>query len=96
MSDLWDRYGVTISVIIFLLGVFTTYMFNDALSFPAFEYRASESNLIPAEPYDDIAELSSRFMWENRALDLIGQAFVITAAVICCLALLKPEEVELQ
>ena len=96
MSDLWDKYGFIISVIIILLGAFSTYMFSDALSFPSFEYRASESSLIPAEPYDDIAELSSRFMWENRALDLIGQAFVITAAVICCLALLKPEEVELQ
>ena len=95
MSDLWEKYGMTISVILFLSGVFATYMFNDALSFPAFEYRSSESSLIPIEPYDDIAELSSRFMWENRALDLIGQAFVITASVICCLTLLKPEEVEL-
>jgi hypothetical protein len=69
------------------------FMGSDALSFPAFEYRASDATLVPAEPYDEIAEHSRRFLWESRALDLTVQAFVITAAVICCLALIKPEEV---
>ena len=94
MSDLWEKYGLTISVIIMIIGAFVTLMGNDALSFPAFEYRASDAGLVPAEPYGDIAEHASRFLWENRALDLTIQAFVITAAVICCLALIKPSEVE--
>ena len=95
MSDLWDKYGLTISVIILVVGAFVALMGNDTLSFPAFEHRASDASLVPAEPFGDIAEHASRFLWEYRALDLTVQAFVITAAVICCLALLKPEEVEL-
>ncbi len=94
MSDLWDKYGLTVSVIILVTGAFVTFMGNDTLSFPAFEYRASDASLVPAEPFGDIAEHASRFLWEYRALDLTVQAFVITAAVICCLALLKPSEVE--
>ncbi|MBL7079344.1 hypothetical protein ISS39_03375 [Candidatus Bathyarchaeota archaeon] len=94
MSDLWDKYGLTISVIIMIMGGFITFMGSDALSFPAFEYRASDAGLVPAEPYGEIAEHASRFLWEHRALDLTAQAFVITAAVICCLALIKPSEVE--
>lgn len=94
MSDLWDKYGLTIAVIIIVIGGFVTFMGNDALSFPAFEYRASDASLVPAEPYGEIADHASRFLWEHRALDLIAQAFVITTAVICCLALIKPAEVE--
>ena len=95
MSDLWDKYGLTVSVILLVVGAFVAFMGNDTLSFPAFEYRSSDASLVPAEPFGDIAEHSSRFLWENRALDLTTQAFVITAAVICCLALIKPSEVEL-
>jgi multisubunit Na+/H+ antiporter MnhB subunit len=94
MSSLWDKYGITISVIAIVIGAFVTFMGNDALSFPAFEHRSSDASLVPAEPYGEIAEYASRFLWESRALDLTVQAFVITAAVICCLALIKPEEVE--
>lgn len=94
MSDLWDKYGLTASVIIIVIGAFIFFMGSDSLSFPAFEYRASDASLVPAEPFGEIAEHSSRFLWESRALDLTAQAFVITAAVICCLALLKPAEVE--
>jgi hypothetical protein len=94
MSSLWNKYGMTVAVIIVVTGAFVTFMGSDALSFPAFEHRASDASLVPAEPYGEIAEHSSRFLWENRALDLTTQAFVITAAVICCLALIKPAEVE--
>ena len=94
MSSLWDRYGVTVSVIVIIMGAFVTFMGSDALNFPAFEHRTSDASLVPVEPYGEIAEHASRFLWENRALDLTAQAFVITAAVICCLALIKPEEVE--
>jgi hypothetical protein len=94
MSSLWDKYGLTVSVIIIVIGAFIAFMGNDTLSFPAFEHRASDASLVPAEPYGEIAEYASRFLWESRALDLTIQAFVITAAVICCLTLIKPDEVE--
>ena len=94
MSSLWDKYGLTVSVIIIIIGAFVTFMGSDVLSFPAFEYRSSDASLVPAEPYGEIAEHASRFLWENRALDLTTQAFVIMAAVICCLALIKPAELE--
>jgi hypothetical protein len=59
--------------------------------FPIFEFTSDHLDrpLVPAEPYNDIAGLVSRFLWDNRALDLTGQAFVIVASVVCCLALLK-------
>lgn len=94
MSDLWERYGLTVSIIVLVVGAFITFMGSDVLSFPTFEYRTSDASLVPAEPFGDIAEHASRFLWEYRALDLTIQAFVITAAVICCLALLKSSEVE--
>lgn len=94
MSDLWEKYGITVSVIILVMGAFVAFMGSDMLSFQAFEYRASDASLVPVEPFGEIAEHSSRFLWENRALDLTTQAFVISAAVICCLALIKPSEVE--
>jgi len=94
MSSIFEKYGLTLSIIILLSGAFVASMGSDLLSFPAFEHRASDARLVPAEPFGEIAEHSSRFLWENRALDLTIQAFVISAAVICCLALIKPEEVE--
>jgi hypothetical protein len=94
MSDLLKKYWVTISVVVLLGGVFVAFMGNNSLHFPAFEHRDSTEGLIPMEPFEEIAENTSRFLWESRALDLTMQAFVITTAVICCLALIKPEEVE--
>lgn len=50
--------------------------------------------LIPLESFNEIANKTSRFLWEHRALDLTIQAFIIFTAIICCLALLKPDEKE--
>jgi hypothetical protein len=50
-----------------------------------------ETQLVPAEPYNEIAPAVSRFMWEARGQDLALQSFVIFASVICCLAMLKEE-----
>lgn len=82
-----------------LLLVFALLLFSwltVEVSFPTLEFASDQllKRLIPLEPFNDIAVSVSRFLWEHRALDLTGQAFVIVAAVICCLALLKPEEVE--
>lgn len=49
------------------------------------------TQLVPTEPYKEIAPAVSRFMWEIRGLDIALQSFVIFASVICCLAMLKEE-----
>ncbi len=60
------------------------------VEFPYHE-AGSGTQLVPAEPYNEIAPAVSRFMWEARGQDLALQSFVIFASVICCLAMLKEE-----
>ena len=55
---------------------------------------APDAQLVPDEPYKEIAPAVSRFMWETRGQDIALQAFVIFASVICCLAMLKEEVLE--
>jgi len=94
MSDRKSRNGTLAATLAIVISLFVFSWLTLEASFPAFEYTSDEliRQLVPAEPYNDIAALVSRFLWENRALDLTGQAFVIVAAVICCLALLKSAE----
>jgi hypothetical protein len=63
------------------------------VSFPFFKYASNSINerLVPSEPFDNIAAAVSRFMWDYKSLDLIAQAFVLLAAVICSIALMKQE-----
>ena len=58
-----------------------------------FPYHESdpETQLVPTEPYKEIAPSVSRFMWEIRGQDIALQSFVIFASVVCCLAMLKEE-----
>lgn len=94
MSDKMKQYGTLATLLMIVTSLLVLSWLTVEVSFPTFEY-VSETlrrQLVPVEPYYGIAELASRFLWENRALDLIGQAFVIVTAVICCLALLKSEE----
>ena len=95
MSGKTARYGTVAALfaIVSLLLVFSWLTLE--VDFPAFEY-VSEGlvrRIVPAEPFTDIAGSAARFLWDYRALDLNSQAFVIVAAVICCLAMLKSEEV---
>jgi hypothetical protein len=80
--------------IVFLLLFFSWLTLE--VDFPAFEYVSDglARHMVPAEPYADISGAVARFLWEYRAIDLNNQAFVIVAAVICCLAMIKMEEVE--
>ena len=93
MSKLF-RYGSTMSatVIIVLLLVLSWITVEE--DFPAFHYAQPgvRAPLIPVEPYNGIAENVARFLWDYRALDLNSQAFVIVAAIVCSLAMLKAEE----
>lgn len=94
MSNKMYRYGMVAATMAIVVSLFVFSWLTLEVSFPSFEYTSEvlTRKLIHAEPYDGIASWVSRFLWENRALDLTGQAFVIVAAVICCLAMLKPEE----
>ena len=61
------------------------------ISFPFMEYASSalETLMITPAKYDDITTAVSQFLWQHRGLDLVSQSFVIFAAIICCIALLK-------
>jgi hypothetical protein len=85
------RYGNVAAAFTIVLALLVFSWLSVGADFPVFEYTSDtlRRQLVPVEPYDDIASLASRFLWDNRALDLIGQAFVIVASVVCCLALLK-------
>jgi len=88
------KYGSNAALLLIVVTLLVLSWLTVDVEFPTFEYasRSLRRQLVPAEPYSGIAALVSRFMWEQRALDLTGQAFVIVAAVICCLALLKSME----
>jgi hypothetical protein len=87
------NYWPITTILVIMITLFVFAWLTVEVDFPAFQYSAGYSRrLIPAEPYDNIATMVSRFLWEYRALDLTGQAFVIVAAVVCCLALLKTTE----
>ena len=96
MSSKLFRYGSAMSatVIIALLLVLSWITVEE--DFPAFQYAQPgvRGPLIPAEPYNGIGENVARFLWDHRALDLNSQAFVIVAAILCSLAMLKAEEGE--
>jgi hypothetical protein len=44
---------------------------------------------IEAVSYDAITTAVSQFLWQSRGMDLIIQSFVVLAAVICTIAMLK-------
>jgi hypothetical protein len=85
------RYGNVAAAFTIVFAMLMFSWLSVGADFPVFEFTSDTLNrqLVPVEPYDDIASLASRFLWDNRALDLTGQAFVIVASVVCCLALLK-------
>ncbi len=85
------RYGNVAAAFTIVFAMLMFSWLSVGADFPIFEFTSDTLNrqLVPVEPYDDIASLASRFLWDNRALDLTGQAFVIVASVVCCLALLK-------
>jgi hypothetical protein len=95
MKPIWSRLGSAASAVILatlLLLLWLTVM----EPFPILRYAPREAtrSLISSSPFEGIASGVSVFLWEKRALDITAQAFVIVAAIVCCLALLKPEEGE--
>lgn len=75
-----------ISVVV-LLGVSLT----REIAFPYLEYASTalETLMFTPTTYDDITTAVSQFLWQHRGFDLVSQSFVVLAAVICTIALLK-------
>lgn len=93
MSSKRTHNGTFVALLVIMVILFVFSWLTVEVSFPTFQYTGTlDRQLVHEEPYDDIAGLVSRFLWDHRSLDLTGQAFVIVAAVICCLAMLKTEE----
>lgn len=55
--------------------------------FPTFQFASNSDRFINVA--QDIGAQDSVFMWTNRTLDLVAQAFVIFAAAAGCLAILR-------
>ena len=84
----WIRVaGLTTAVLVVL--VFS--MLIVRYEFPAFEYASPSAELIESET-TEIGAKVSRFLWTNRLIDIIAQAFVLFAAAACCVAMLRAEE----
>ena len=96
MASNSSRYGSTAALLIIIFTLLVFSWLTVEASYPTFEFLSEKLTrvLVPIEPFNGIAEQVGRFLWESRALDLISQSFVIVVAVICSLALLKPEEGE--
>ncbi len=80
---------LSVVAVTILIGSWLTIDFG----FPFNEYRSSDLVIIrtPIAAYDAITSAVSQLLWGFRSMDLISQSFVILAAVICCIAMLKNE-----
>jgi hypothetical protein len=92
-----NRSLINIGVALAIAAIYVfLFVFPVNLDFPFYNYLTTplRNQLIPLAPFDDIAARTSSFLWGTKALDLIDQAFVLLAAVLGCLALLKDEGVK--
>ena len=69
-----------ITVALFILIIIQT-------PFPTFKFASSSDRFINVT--QDIGPIDSSWMWTNRTLDLVAQAFVIFAAAAGSLAILR-------
>lgn len=75
--------------IIFVLSISCRVILSS--EFPAFRYEKSSPELIETE-IDKIGPETGEFLWNNRLIDLIAQAFVLFAAATCCAAIMRTRE----
>ena len=75
--------GAFLSVLAIL--IFTTMIYQN--SFPALEYTLDTSHYLGVQ--GDLGPGYSRFLWENRNVDVIAQAFVMFVAAVSCLAIFR-------
>jgi formate hydrogenlyase subunit 3/multisubunit Na+/H+ antiporter MnhD subunit len=84
----FDRISVTgilatiLLLIVFLWVVWSTPLDVAGVSKFSSEFVKVESN---------IGQISSRYLWRSRTLDVIAQAILLFAAAVCCMAMLRHE-----
>ena len=89
-----DRIRLAGLTIMALAGLIS-WMLIVGYDFPVFKYVDPDQPLELVEKDTAIiGQEVSRFLWGYRAIDLMGQAFVLFAAAACCMALLRIEEMK--
>lgn len=80
------------SSLFLLISLIILLWFTVEYEFPLLAYALEDLPrlLIPLKAFREVSSAVGRFLWGWRMLDLLSQAFVILAAIICCIALLKP------
>ncbi len=79
-------------MIICLLAIVLSGLIIVQFPFPTFNAASRSDQFISVT--GDVGAGDSSFMWTNRTLDLIAQAFVVLSAAIGSLAMLRAEEGE--
>jgi len=87
----WMNKKIQLALSILSVEVLAGVLLTQNIDFPFQKYASTALETLSFVPnsYDDITTAVSQFLWNNRGLDLVSQSFVILAAVICCIALLK-------
>lgn len=87
----WMNKKIQLALSLLSVEVLVGILLTQNIEFPFHKYVSSalETLMIVPATYDDITTAVSQFLWQNRGMDLIAQSFVVLAAVICCIAMLK-------
>ena len=87
----WMNKKIQLALSIISVQILVGIALTREIDFPFMNYASSALETLSITPatYDDITTAVSQFLWQNRGLDLIAQSFVVVAAVICCIAMLK-------
>ena len=81
-------YLQVIGIVFAVAAVVITLIIVAERGFPLFKYAESRALINVGV---DVGERSGTFLWKNRSLDLIVQAFVLLASAIGCVALFRAE-----
>ena len=81
-------YLQVIGVIFAIAAIVIALIMITEQEFPLFKYAESRTLINVG---DDVGERSGIFLWKNRSLDLLIQAFVLLASAIGCVALFRAE-----
>jgi NADH-quinone oxidoreductase subunit J len=87
----WMNKKIQLVLSIISVEILVGIVLTRDINFPFQQYASTALETLSIVPttYDDITTAVSQFLWQNRGLDLISQSFVVLAAVICCIAMLK-------
>jgi NADH-quinone oxidoreductase subunit J len=87
----WMNKKIQLVLSIISVEILVGIVLTRDINFPFQQYASTALETLSIVPttYDDITTAVSQFLWQYRGLDLISQSFVVLAAVICCIAMLK-------